>query len=142
MKKNKHKKSTGPRSNHGNITLGTSRKHSFGAHLGSFGPLEASGGQTRQTTVGTKVAQGKLEQFGSVFWYLGVVKVLPTATKFKKNNKHSQKKPVFDFIVFFCSSSQSPHRHRHEEHVMLQTRGRRRTVPQARSVLSAYRQLA
>ena len=51
---------------HGNITLGTSRKHSFGAHLGSFGPLEASRGQTRQTMVGIKVVYGRLEQVGSV----------------------------------------------------------------------------
>ena len=50
----------------GNITLGTSRKHSFGAHLGSFGPLEASRGQTKQTMVGIKVVYGKLEQVGSV----------------------------------------------------------------------------
>ena len=40
---------------HGNITLGTSQKHSFGAHLGSFGPLEASRGQTRQTMVESKL---------------------------------------------------------------------------------------
>ena len=37
------------------------RKHSFGAHLGSFGPLEASRGQTRQTMVGTKVVYGPLD---------------------------------------------------------------------------------
>ena len=35
-------------------------------HLGSFGPLEASRGQTRQTMVGIKVVYGKLEQVGSV----------------------------------------------------------------------------
>ena len=58
---------TGPRViYHGYTTLGTSRKHSFGAHLGSFGPLEASRGQTRQTMVGIKVVYGKLEQVGSV----------------------------------------------------------------------------
>ena len=48
------------------ITLGTSRKHSFGAHLGSFGPLEAIRGQTRQTMVGIKVAYDRLEKVGSV----------------------------------------------------------------------------
>ena len=35
-------------------------------HLGSFGPLEASRGQTRQTMVGIKVVYGMLEQVGSV----------------------------------------------------------------------------
>ena len=48
--------------NYGNITLGTSRKHSFGAHLGSFGPLEASRGQTRQTMEGIKVGYDILER--------------------------------------------------------------------------------
>ena len=36
------------------------------AHLGSFGPLEAIRGQTRQTMVGIKVVYGKLEYVGSV----------------------------------------------------------------------------
>ena len=36
------------------------------AHFGSFGPLEASRGQTKQTMVGIKVVYGKLEQVGSV----------------------------------------------------------------------------
>ena len=36
------------------------------AHLGSFGPLEASRGQTKQTKVGIKVVYGILEQVGSV----------------------------------------------------------------------------
>ena len=35
-------------------------------HLGSFGPLEASGGQTKRTMVGIKVVYGILEQVGSV----------------------------------------------------------------------------
>ena len=35
-------------------------------HLGSFGPLDASRGQTKQTMVGIKVVYGKLEQVGSV----------------------------------------------------------------------------
>ena len=51
---------------HGNTTLGTSRKHSFGAYFGSFGPLEAIRGQTRQTMEGIKVVYGILEQVGSV----------------------------------------------------------------------------
>ena len=36
------------------------------AHLGSFGPPEASRGQTRQTMVGIKVVHGILEQVGNV----------------------------------------------------------------------------
>ena len=42
-----------------------SRKTPFRAHLGLWRPPEASGGQTRQTIVGTKVAWGMLEVFGS-----------------------------------------------------------------------------
>ena len=40
-------------------------KTPFRAHLGLWRPPEASGGQTRQTMVGTKVAWGMLEVFGS-----------------------------------------------------------------------------
>ena len=58
--------------NHGHITWGTSPKTRFGAHLGLWGLPEASAGQTGQPRVGIKVALGKLEQFGSVFWYLGL----------------------------------------------------------------------
>ena len=38
----------------------------LGLIWGSFGPLEASSGQTRQTMVGIIVVYGKLEQVGSV----------------------------------------------------------------------------
>ena len=36
------------------------------AHLGSFGPLEAIRGQTRQTMLGIEVVYDRLEQVGSV----------------------------------------------------------------------------
>ena len=68
-----------------------------------------------------------MEQFGSVFWYLGAVKDLPAAIKFKnikKNvNRFLLKKIVicFEKKRFFCSSLQSAHRHRHDEHIILQT---------------------
>ena len=38
----------------------------LGLILGSFGPLKAIRGQTRQTLVGIKVVYGMLEQVGSV----------------------------------------------------------------------------
>ena len=51
---------------HDNITLGTSRKHSFWTHLGLLGPLEVSRGQTKQTMGGIEVVYGILKQVGSV----------------------------------------------------------------------------
>ena len=51
---------------HDNITLGTSRKRSFWTHLGLFGPLEVSRGQTKQTMGGIEVVYGILEQVESV----------------------------------------------------------------------------
>ena len=48
--------------NHDNITLG----HPENTHLGAFGPLETSRGQTKQTMVGIEVVYGILEQVRSV----------------------------------------------------------------------------
>ena len=56
--------------NHGHTIRGMSLKTRIWAHLGL---PEASGGQTGQTSVEIKVAKGQLEQFASVFWYLGLI---------------------------------------------------------------------
>ena len=48
------------------ITIISLLEHSFGLILGLWGPLYASRGQTKQTTVGIKVVYGILEQVGSV----------------------------------------------------------------------------
>ena len=48
--------------NHDNITLG----HPENTDSETFGPLEASGGQTKQSMVGILVVYGILEQVGSV----------------------------------------------------------------------------
>ena len=116
--------------NHGHITWGTSPKTRFGAHLGPWGLPEAQTGQPR---VGIKVALGKMEHFGIMFWYLGLTSP-SSGSKIQNNSKTTvfyskitvfeQKTVVFVFKkkAFFCSSSQSAHRHRHDEHIMLQTR--------------------
>ena len=88
--------------NHGHITWGTSPKTRFRAHLDLCGPPEASRGQTGQTSVGIKVEKGKLEQFGSVFWYLEVVKALQAAIQLIKNNKNPKiQKKTFFFVFLF-----------------------------------------
>ena len=79
-----------------------------------------------------------MEHFGSVLWYLGVVKALPTAIQSKIQKQKAVFFVLFFLVFLFCPSLQSPHRHRHEEHIMLQTRSaagalcRRRAAPQAR----------
>ena len=40
--------------------------HPENTHLGSFGPLQAIGGRTKQTMVGLEVVYGILKQVGSV----------------------------------------------------------------------------
>ena len=52
--------------NHDKVTLGNIPKILIWAHLDSFGPLEASRGQTKHTMVGNKVVFDILEQVGSV----------------------------------------------------------------------------
>jgi hypothetical protein len=89
---------------------------------GSFGPLGPSRGICRPNRTAKSRNKSCIGQIGAV-WKCVLVsgankpfQRLENSKIFMKNRYSKKKKS------FFCSSSQSAHRHRHDEHIMLQTR--------------------